>query len=334
MKRLLFTIALGLAVTAASSQAQSLNASQIQLTVDGSAVGTLSLPAGPAGTYTWTLPAASGVISLGGANSWTVGGQVLGATGLLGSQDAQQVDLITNNTTRMTLLGSTAAVLLPAQTELRLGDAAGGEYVALKSPATNKTSGYTFVMPDSLPGGEDVRLKVESIVGNVVTLGYTNPSTTGSIGYREAGQVSVTQGNTANDWTNIEGLNFTVGPDAIYSFESVIQLTGNANQGIKLRFGQPFGFGAKGAFTAVGGATIRYYVITLTENNIVGFGDQLGDADTPNNGLITGEIYIVKGYIETTNAVAANTPVQMLMRREDADEVTVTAKSSVQLITE
>ena len=177
MNRILILIAACLALSAASVQAQTLNAGVIKFTLDGTKVGLLSLPP-------WTLPAASGTLSLGGLVGWEVGGQNTGLIGKLGSTDAFDVQLIAGGASnvRMTLLNSAPAVLLPTQTQLRLGDAAGGEYIALVSPPTVKVSNITYVLPDSLPGGDDVRLKVNSIAGNTVTLGYTNPNTTGQIG--------------------------------------------------------------------------------------------------------------------------------------------------------
>lgn len=321
------------------AHAQSLGATQITLKLDGQTFGgTLVPPTGAVAGYTWTLPAQSGTIALSSTGGWLVGGQGILPTnpGLLGSTDNANVSLIAGGLTnvRLTLRSDSTLVQTGDTTTFRFRDSADGQYVGLRAP-NNIKGDYTMVWPDSTPAGNDVRLQVDTIIGNRVYLKWSNPNTTGSIGYKQAGQISTTQGpNTATDWTNVEGLNFSIGPNSIYSFESLIELTGVANQGIKLRFGVPFALGAKGAYTAVAGTTIRYYVITLTENNIVGFGNQVGNADTPNNGLITGEHYVIKGFIETDNTTPANSVVQLLMLREDASEVTVTSKSSVQLITE
>lgn len=286
---------------------------------------------------TFYLPPGGGTLLTSAAAGWQVGGQGLApiTNGLLGSTDGADVSLIAGGLSniRLRLSSSTATVTMPDLTELRLGDQAGGQYTGFRSASTNKTSGYTLVWPDSLPGGPDVRLQVDSIVGSMVYLRFSNPNTTGSIGFKQAGTPTVTDGNTNNDWKNVTGLNFYLGPNAIYSFESLLAVTGGNTDGILVRIGEPIALPAtKGAYVAVPGVTVQYYVMNLHDNNPVTTGGEVHNVSSPE--LETGGTYILKGYIETDATVPANTVLQILVRANQAANVTVTPKSSVQLITE
>jgi hypothetical protein len=226
---------------------------------------------------------------------------------------------------------------LPSTTQLRFGDntAGGGDYVALTSPSAVKTTSYTFVLPDSLPPGEDVRLKVDAIAGNVVTLGYTNPNTTGQIGFKGSGANTDLCLNAA--FTPVAGITYVVGPSAIYSFETVVSVSENAG-GVpqaEIIWGTPV------ADAVPAGTVVIYYEVQLDANNA---GIQGNNFANTINALTAGvapavDIFILKGYITTDATVPANTTIQLRARSTNAlncatEWVRITANSSVQLITE
>ena len=324
MKRLLIVLAVA-ALAVSASKAQHLGATQIQIN-NGTSVGTLSAP-GVAGTYTWTLPAQSGTLSLSSVGGWLIGGNGLLPTnpGLLGSTDAADVSLIAGGVSnvRMTLLNGTAAVLLPSETQLRLGDASGGEFVALVSPATNKTSGYTFVLPDTLPGGDDVRIKVNQISGNTVYLGYTNPATTGQIGFNGSGAETCNTSTTT--WVDVTGISFGVGPSAIYSFECFVDVEAGGSNA-EITWGQ-----SGGSTTDPSGTVVHYKVFNLTDNG----NDEAGGTQANVLTIDAGDISLLKGYIQTDNTTPANSTIVLLVRKgASGSETCITSKSAVQLVTE
>ncbi|RPI69564.1 MAG: hypothetical protein EHM43_01400 [Ignavibacteriae bacterium] len=315
-----------------AAHAQDLGAGSIKLILNGQSYGgtlTAQANAGPT-EYTWTLPNASGTLALESAGSgWTTLGNTLGSTGLLGSLNTYDVDLIANNQTRMTLLNGTAAVLLPAQTEIRLGDAAGGQYTALKSPTvvTGGSSGgnITLVLPDGLPGGEDVRLQVKTVntTTGVVELMYSNPNTTGSIGFK--GLNTQTCNPSAAAWVDVADMTFQVDDNSIYSFEVIVEMD-PAQSGGDVTWGIP-GNNAEDA-----AVEILYRIFELTGNGNMP-GGLTEDSIEP---LDAGKTYILKGYIETANITPA-TPytLQLRLRKTGPGATTcITAKSAVQLITE
>lgn len=342
MKRLLFMIAVGLAVTAVSSQAQSLNAGQIQFTLDGQAVGTLLLPTvangSTAGGYTWTLPDASGELSLGGGNPWEVGGNTLSGASELGglTTGGHNVHLISGgiDSVRMTLFADSSVILLPNKTEMRLGDAAGNQFVGFRAPdVVDLTNGYTLIWPDSLPGGSDVRLQVDTVIGNEVFLRYTNPNTTGSIGFKGSDAETCDENQT---WADVTGMEYEVKSNAIYSFEAIIEISGvdaGAQNTAVITWGTP-GSNADPANTV-----IKYMIMDLdgTGNNQGGYGAGSEPGLTCGAGDFL-NVYILKGYIQT-GAIGGGgeATVQLRMRSNQTGankKVCITAKSSVQLITE
>lgn len=318
--------------------AQETGVTQIKLTLDGETFGgTLVPPTGQAQNYTWTLPAQSGTIALSSTGGWLVGGQGLLPTnpGLLGSTDAADVSLIAGGlgNVRMTLLSGSSAVLLPTQTELRLGDAAGGQYSALKSPpaitpdGTNAGS-ITYVYPTTGPGGTDVRMKVKNITvsGNdrIVEFDWTNPNTTGQIGFKATGGTTCDDGSDPNGtgWYDVAGGSFVVNPSSIYSFEMYLDVPSGD---VEITWGTQGGLVADPA-----GVSIIYKGFELTAN-----GNNPGGTAVNTRVINGGEVTLIKGYIETTAGTPANSVVQLLMQANvGAAPYCISNKSSVQLVTE
>lgn len=332
MKRLLILIAMGLATAATCSQAQSLNAGQVQFTLDGNHVGTLSLPTGAgSGTYTWALPKASGTLLLDAAGGWSLLGNALtDNTSKLGSTNGYNVSLIANDQTRMLLSSSDSAVLLPARTELRLGDAAGGQYVALRSPTVvtpdSTTNGnLTFVFPRVAPGGPDVRIRVDTVIqsGNdrIVYLDYTNANTTGQIGFTGNGQETCNT-STANT-VAVSGMSFTVESNAIYSFEAIVEVKNGADAEIT--------WGTPTSDTDDTALDIIYRTFNLDSNG----NPEAGGTEGNFIGLKNNATFILKGYMQTGTLASSPQTIQLRMKKENGSGTAcITAKSAVQLITE
>ena len=344
MKRLLFMIVAVVVMTASDAWSQAaapyLQGQQLRLVPNTESFGgVLVAPNGLGADEVYYLPAAGGTLLTSATVGWLLGGQGLVADDAMGSTTPHNVTLIANSVPRLQLLSGAAAVLLPAQTELRLGDGT-GQYSALVSPPAITPDGavagnITYVLPSQLPGGVDVRLRVADLTGNQVTLAYTDPNTTGSIGFRKAGAPTDTDGQLGNDYLDIEGLYFTVNDDAIYSFEMVLQVESATNAAdVLVQFGVPFGAGFKGVPIYVANLEVKYFIMNLTNNNPVNTGGEVHNVDAI---LTEGETYILKGYIETGVGglvTPDDTTLQLIMRANQAGLVTVTAKSSVQLITE
>jgi hypothetical protein len=332
MKRFFLPMAIAVVAIATSwAQGPYLEGQKLRLVNTGSTYGGILVAPNPLlADVLYLLPPGGGTLALSSVGGWQIGGQGLLPTnpGLLGSTDASDVSLIAGGlgNVRMTLLNSTPAVLLPTQTALRLGDAAGGEYVALVSPATNKTSGYTFVLPDSLPGGPDVRLKVNSISGNTVTLGYTNPLTTGQIGFNGSEAITC---DATQTWKDVTGMSFQIGPNAIYSFEAFVDVSATANRTAVINFG------TNGSNNDPAGTSIKYMVIDLgSTGNNQGGKDGASDVELSTGNAPFSNIYILKGYIQTDGTTPPASIVRLRMKSKTNDNVCITTKSSVQLITE
>ena len=269
MKRILSLIAVGVLLASASAFAQSppyLQGQQLRLVNTGQTYGGILIAPNPVGAdVVFNLPAAGGTLVTTATAGWLNGGQARsnGTPGLMGATDAEDVSLISDNTPRLTLLGTMRLrVVLPDETELRLGDDAGGQYIALKAPTTVKTANITYILPDTLPGGPNVRMKVESIAGNEVTVSYTDPTTTGQIGFQQSGVTTCDDGTDPNGtgWYDADGISFTVGPNAIYSFEVYVDVT---DKDANITFWDRTANGAGAADPA--GVVIRYKVINLTD---------------------------------------------------------------------
>lgn len=316
-----------------AAHAQSLGATQITLKLDGQAFGgVLVPPSGALAGYTWTLPAQSGTLALSSVGGWTIGGNSLSATGLLGSLSAHDVTLIAGGNTatneRLTLLNGEDAVLLPTETALRFGDAAGGQYTALVSPPVltggSGTGNVTLILPEGLPGGPDVRIQVKTVnaVSGVVELEYSNPNTTGSIGFK-GNTVASCNGSNATT-VPVTGMTLEVESNAIYSFEAIVEVDG-ANSNADVTFGTPAGDAQDATID------ILYRLFQLSGN-----GNPPGGLNEDSFTVLTaGETYILKGYIQTGVLATSPQTVQLRVRRQGGGTQTcITAKSAVQLITE
>lgn len=123
-------------------------------------------------TYTVTLPATAPAANqvlransvtptnlewatVGGGSGWAQGGNAVTGAGndnVLGTTTAFPLRLAAGAVTnvRLEVLDAVNAVQLPTQTALRLGDAAGGEFVGLRAPTTVGTS-YTVDLPAAAP---------------------------------------------------------------------------------------------------------------------------------------------------------------------------------------
>jgi len=123
-------------------------------------------------TYTVTLPATAPAANqvlransvtptnlewatVGGGSGWAQGGNAVTGAGndnVLGTTTAFPLRLAAGAVAnvRLEVLDAVNAVQLPTQTALRLGDAAGGEFVGLRAPTTVGTS-YTVDLPAAAP---------------------------------------------------------------------------------------------------------------------------------------------------------------------------------------
>lgn len=138
---------------------------------DGEYIG-LRAPATVGTSYTVNLPAAAPTANqvlransvtptnlewatVGGGSGWAQGGNAVTGVGndnVLGTTTAFPLRLAAGAVTniRLEVLDAVNAVQLPTQTALRLGDAAGGEFVGLRAPTTVGTS-YTVDLPAAAP---------------------------------------------------------------------------------------------------------------------------------------------------------------------------------------
>lgn len=337
MKRILSLIAVGALLASVSAFAQAppyLQGQQLRLVNSGQQFGGILIAPNPVGADdVFTLPPGGGQLVTTATAGWIIGGQaVLPANpGILGSLDAANVSLVANNTTRMTLLEADPAVLLPLETELRLGDG-GSQYSALVSPPAITPDGtnpgnITYVLPDEAPAGEDVRMKVKSITANgnnrVVEFDYTNPNTTGQIGFKGLSAPTCNMSNV--NYVPVTGMTFEVVSDAIYSFEAIVEIDPLKDNG-------EITWGTATTDTQDGAVSILYRLFELTGNgNLPGGLDE--DSEQP---VTAGDTYILKGYIQTGTLVAPEPyTVQLRVKRGNSgSEVCITAKSAVQLISE
>ena len=144
------------------------------------------------------------------------GGNSTGATIVLGTNDNYNMELETNGTTAITIdnaqgvslaqgLGVTAGintggnVSLLAQSELRLEDAAGGESVALKAPAT--VTPYTMELP-AAAGAINQILKLDG-TGNLIWANDDNSGTVTTVFGRTGAVVAAASDYTAAQVDNV-----------------------------------------------------------------------------------------------------------------------------------
>ena len=254
-------------------------------------------------------------------SGWLVGGQNLGATGLLGSWNAYDVSLISGGTDsiRLSLLSGEHAVLLPAQTELRLGDASGGEYSALMSPTTLDSS-FTYIFPDSLPAESGQRFQVQSLSGSTVTIGYTTVEKSTDVSFDTKQSATATSNDNTNP-VNVTDMSISVEPDKTYAFEAVVsfQWTGQVCSGV-IRFVLP------------SGASLHYYHTDLLANNAATEGNLTEAWHTYAAPVAPAEShYILKGFVRTNGNGGV---VQMQLASSNAGrEIVLTNNSYMQITT-
>lgn len=320
MKRVVAVFAL-LTVASAGAWSQHLMIESSMHRTGASVGGAILQAPSLAGDQTFWFPTVGGTLVTDASFSgWLTTGNTLPGpgSGLIGSTNAYDVDLIAGGASnvRMTLLNGTAAVLLPAQTELRLGDAAGGEYSALKSPATLPSS-ITYILPNVLPDSARQRLQVESVSGSVVTLGYTTVEKSTDVSFDTKTTFTETTSTTPID---VADMSIAVLPYKTYAFEAMVSVqhdAGNANA--EISFGLPTD------------ADLHYFAVELTLNNPQATGNLTEAAETYTAPASPNEKhYLLRGFVRTE---ANGGTVQMKLASTSGNLIRLTKNSYLQITT-
>lgn len=318
MKRFFVVLALlAFASSMAVSQRLSIDTTYIK---SGGSVGgaVLYAPSYATDQFFYFPPTGGMLITTSNFGGWSLSGNTLSGTEVLGSTNAFDVHLIAGGATntRMSLLNNTPAVLLPARTELRLGDVAGGEYSAIKAPQI-QTGNITYVLPYYKPTEASQRLQVDTVNGDTVVLGYTTEEISTDVSFDT--KTNFTETNAGP--IDVADMAITVLPNKTYAFEAVVsvQYTGA-------------GCNAEISFSLPGGAQLHYYRVNLTLNNAQAAGNKTEAVEVYDAPAAPAENhYILKGFVRTG---ANSGVVQMRLATSNAgNTIRLTQNSYMQITT-
>ncbi|RPI69563.1 MAG: hypothetical protein EHM43_01395 [Ignavibacteriae bacterium] len=324
MKRFILVLALlATAGTLVVGQRLSIDTTYIR---SGASIGgaVLYAPSYATDQFFYFPPTGGMLLTTSNYGGWSLSGNALGGTEVLGSINGFDVHLIAGGATntRMSLLNNTPAVLLPARTELRRGDVAGGEYSALKAPQI-QTGNVTYVLPYSKPLVVGQRLVVDSINVDTVVLGYTTEEKSTDVSFDLIGTEQTTNSEVP---VLVTGMSIAVEPYKTYAFEAVISLcavTGNPKVGI--------------SFDIPDGAAMHYCHFDLTSTNgatecdLTNAQHNYQVVPCSNDPDVHDEHYLLKGFIVT---FANGGTVDMYFNTENSNNaVTISRESYMQVTT-
>jgi hypothetical protein len=286
MKRFILVLALvATAGTLVVGQRLSIDTTYIR---SGASIGgaVLYAPSYTTDQFFYFPPTGGMLLTTSNYGGWSLSGNALGGTEVLGSINGFDVHLIAGGSSniRLSLLNNAPAVLLPARTELRFGDVAGGDYSALKAPQI-QTGNVTYVLPYYKPTEAGQRLQVDTLNGDTVVLGYTTEEKSTDVSFDT--KTNFTETNAGP--IDVADMAITVLPNKTYAFEAVIsvQYTGA-------------GCDAEISFTLPIGASLHYYRVNLTLNNAQAAGNKTEAVEVYAAPAAPAEThYILKGFVRT-----------------------------------
>ncbi len=294
-------------------------------------VQSLTLPNG-ANRVTLTSPSLTADVSapiLTNFTGWALGGNSLvgpsSSSNQLGTSDAVDVQLISNNVPRLVLSGSAATVTAPNQTNLRFVESGGSDYVAFVAPSAITTSA-TYTLPAANP----------AVAGHVLAAAAAPaPSTSAAtlewVAPSGGGGGAVTYVVTGADVTSasgvfVTGMSVAVAANRTYLVEATFTMsTTGAAADPRFKFVGPTGA------TMTHGFSATLSDITAANNgSIAGY---VATIDTPHSlNIITDNhrgLVFVTGVL-TTSATAGNLTFQF-NRNGGGSTITLFAGSSLKI---